>query len=377
MKRMSVAGTRLITMAVIAIVATALTARGQVEEELSISDGDLPTFPNVLIILDTSGSMADVPYRTEKGEPVPVGTKHWNQDILVGENGEPQYDSDGNLRWTTVDRSDDPFAAGAEGDTFLTGGNHPASKLYKAKLALKKALSDEVDNVNLGFATFLQTRVPRVKALYFRKQGQTDENMKYEFRWLITPGVWDASSAHGDWGAIDLATGTVEPRTVWPDTTPDDVYDDNARFPDDQLSKHDSDPEIHCAPIPLNDKDFPQRPHTDSIGGAKWELVTGTMKNVPLEDGTLVTAYETQFDYSLIYYPPVFDESGDESDHLLPCWSYTSMTRTGIGFAPDMSWVNPNPFYPVEAEDPALNNLGNECIPDSKPPKPELISFFR
>ena len=58
-----------------------------------------------------------------------------------------------------VTRSSDPFAAGVNPDVYLTGGNHPASKLYKAKLALNKVLP-QVDNVNFGFATYLQTRDP-------------------------------------------------------------------------------------------------------------------------------------------------------------------------------------------------------------------------
>ena len=166
---------------VIAFLVAAATAWGQVEDELAIND--VPIFPNALIILDTSGSMAEVPYRTESGKAVPVGTRRWNEDIVVDSTGTPVYD-DGNLKWTSgVDRSDDPFAVDADPNVFLTGGNHPASKLYKAKLALNNVLP-EVDSVNLGFATFMQLRMPRVKSLYYRQNGE-----KYEFRWLITIGM--------------------------------------------------------------------------------------------------------------------------------------------------------------------------------------------
>ena len=140
-------------------------------------------------------------------------------------------------------------------------------------------------------------------------------------------------------------------------------------FPSTMLS-----PKSIALPFRLMTPIFPKQPQTGSLGGVEWRLVTSTMEDVPLKDGTLVTAYPTQFDYSLIYYPPVFDESGGAGDNRLPSWSYMTMTRTGIGFT-DMSWWSPNPFYPVEAEDPALNNLGNEFIPGSNPPKPELISF--
>ena len=357
MKMMSAAGIRFITT--ITILATALTAWGQVEEELSLSDGDLPIFPNVLIILDTSGSMAEVPCRTLSGDPVPVGTKRWNQDIKVDDNGEPVY-LDGNVQWIdNADRSYDPFAEGVDENVYLTGGNHPASKLYKAKLALNKVLP-QVDKVNLGFATFLQARHPRVKALYYRKWGE-----KYEFHWIVTAGKWGRSP---DFGPIDLDTGTVEPRDSLPCDT-QYVYDDESQLPPETLTKFGAQ-EIRCAPIPLNFEDFPQLPKTDFVGADSWLRVKDTMKDVPLADGTLVTAYPTQFDYSVIWYP-VFEDTGDERLHT---WSYTNMTLTGILHA-GMEWKAPNPLYPEEAEDLALNNLGNEFIPGTDPPKPELINF--
>ena len=66
------------------------------------------------------------------------------------------------------------------------GGNHPDSKMYQAKLALQRFLTsdaikttdiDSSGNVterylmNIGFATFLQARKPRTRALYYRKRA--------------------------------------------------------------------------------------------------------------------------------------------------------------------------------------------------------------
>ncbi len=68
---------------------------------------------------------------------------------------------------------------------YATGGNHPDSKMYQAKLALKKFLTsgaikttdtDPVTGIsserylmNIGFATFLQARLPKTRAKYYYK----------------------------------------------------------------------------------------------------------------------------------------------------------------------------------------------------------------
>ncbi len=74
----------------------------------------------------------------------------------------------------------------ADDGKLAQGGNHPDSKMYQAKLALQKFLDsdaiktcDETDAsgacikerylMNIGFATFLQARQPRVRAKYYRK----------------------------------------------------------------------------------------------------------------------------------------------------------------------------------------------------------------
>jgi hypothetical protein len=72
----------------------------------------------------------------------------------------------------------------ADDNKYASGGNHPDSKMYQAKLALQKFLTsgaikttdtDANGNttdrylMNIGFATFLQARVPITRAKYYRK----------------------------------------------------------------------------------------------------------------------------------------------------------------------------------------------------------------
>ena len=72
-------GMRISAAAVLLLLAAASPGWCQGEEDIMISD--VPIFPNALIILDTSGSMAETPYRTESGDPVPVGTRPGKLDI--------------------------------------------------------------------------------------------------------------------------------------------------------------------------------------------------------------------------------------------------------------------------------------------------------
>lgn len=63
----------------------------------------------------------------------------------------------------------------ADDERKASGGNHPASKLYQAKKALKTFLesssiqSDGRYLLNMGFATYMTARIPRVNAKYYRK----------------------------------------------------------------------------------------------------------------------------------------------------------------------------------------------------------------
>ena len=70
------------------------------QEDIDGAIGVSGIYPNVFLIMDTSGSMAEVPYRTESGEPVEVKTRQWKKDILVDSSGAPIYDGSGNLQWT-------------------------------------------------------------------------------------------------------------------------------------------------------------------------------------------------------------------------------------------------------------------------------------
>lgn len=80
--------------------------------------------------------------------------------------------------------ADSPFITGLTNKRAY-GGDHPASKMYKAKLALRKFLESEKIRqsytnphtgvtsdrylLNIGFATFMQAAIPRTVALYYRK----------------------------------------------------------------------------------------------------------------------------------------------------------------------------------------------------------------
>ncbi len=353
-------------VAVVALLVTTAKAWGQAKEDLSAND--IPIFPNVLIILDTSGSMAEVPYRTKNGDPVPVGTRPWKMDVMIDEHGEPAYDGEGNLRWIPITRSvaEDRFAASVDPDVLLTGGNHPASKFYKAKLALNRVLP-EIDSVNLGFATFMQLRSPRVKALYYRASSD-----RYEFRWILTPGIWNTDSAINP-GYINTDTCCVIP---FDSISPDDRYviSDKTMLPPDN-DPWDKAEEIRCSPIPLTYETIPKLPETPTVLGAKdkpWKLVTTVMPDKVLADGTVVTAYPKAFDYSLIWYPNRPDTTGPRHLHS---WSYVHMVKSGTDWA-DMQWqesVPKGPYYPKDAENPDKNNLGEEFVLDSD--RPELSNY--
>ncbi len=74
----------------------------------------------------------------------------------------------------------------SDDNKYAQGGNHPDSKMYQAKLALQKFLTSGAIKttdtnpdgtttdrylMNIGFATFLQARIPRTRARYYRKRA--------------------------------------------------------------------------------------------------------------------------------------------------------------------------------------------------------------
>jgi hypothetical protein len=105
--------------------------------------------PNAMIIFDTSASMNS---KTD-GTAANASWKEVDVDGNVKPSGTPPY------TWYLFEGS----------------GNHPDSKLYQAKLALKKVIKDLVD-INLGFSTYAQFKTPAMVGLYKRD------------RWLCTGG---------------------------------------------------------------------------------------------------------------------------------------------------------------------------------------------
>jgi hypothetical protein len=97
--------------------------------------------PNAMIIFDTSSSMNS---KADGTYPNPSG-------VEVDKDGNKK--PDGTAPWTLYN--------------FEGGGNHPDSKLYQAKLALKKVITDLVD-INLGFSTYAQFKTDAMVGRYVR-----------------------------------------------------------------------------------------------------------------------------------------------------------------------------------------------------------------
>ena len=107
--------------------------------------------PNVMIIFDTSNSMDQKPNGLGQGEG-------WAK----GEDGKDYY--------------------------FEGKGNHPGSKLYQAKKALKEIIESVVkDRVNLGFSTYAQSISPYKYGLYTRQYRyyypKTDDSYYWKKRY--------------------------------------------------------------------------------------------------------------------------------------------------------------------------------------------------
>ena len=78
---------------------------------------------------------------------------------------------------------------------YASGGNHPDSKLYKAKKALNTFLDSNAIKdgngrylLNMGFATYMSARIPRVRARYYRKHtyNTQDRCRAYYYAWYST-----------------------------------------------------------------------------------------------------------------------------------------------------------------------------------------------
>ncbi|MCP4104785.1 MAG: VWA domain-containing protein [Desulfobacteraceae bacterium] len=70
---------------------------------------------------------------------------------------------------------------------YAFGGNHPASKLYQAKEALLAVLTDDQlkddkgrYKLNMGFATYMSARMPRVTGRYYKADGSNTTEIVYQ-----------------------------------------------------------------------------------------------------------------------------------------------------------------------------------------------------
>jgi hypothetical protein len=117
--------------------------------------------PNVMIIFDTSTSMADKPDGTTA-----------------------------NASWVWVDSGGNKVAGPGPGNNqyyFWSGGNHPDSKLYQAKLALQKVITDVVqDKVNLGLSTYGQVKQPNWYGQYTKDVTVTQIKKVYYLYYQTT-----------------------------------------------------------------------------------------------------------------------------------------------------------------------------------------------
>lgn len=116
----------------------------------------------------------------------------------------------------------------ADDNRYAFGGNHPASKLYQAKKATQLFLADptlktcietnadltcktSVYALNMGFATYLSARVPRITAKYYRIQaGYTYDPPAVPDRYCGT-----YKRIYDDSGTFTSGSGTTFETTGW------------------------------------------------------------------------------------------------------------------------------------------------------------------
>lgn len=117
--------------------------------------------PNVMIIFDTSNSMDQRP-------------DGWSQG-----SGNVRVDSEGRV----------VSAPNGTVYNFEGGGNHPNSKLYQAKLALREIIDSVVrDRVNLGFSTYAQFKTEKKRGYY--KRDRRNYTAPTEDKWRWTKLYW-------------------------------------------------------------------------------------------------------------------------------------------------------------------------------------------
>src|SRR4030043_467963 len=120
--------------------------------------------PNVMIIFDTSSSMDKKPNQAD------------------ATSGNICVDTFGRIQ--TANGGAPPCSPGYTSYNFEGGANHPSSKLYQAKLALKEVIEDVVkDRVNLGFATYAQFKTEKRRGYYVRDRRNYTTPTSDQWRW--------------------------------------------------------------------------------------------------------------------------------------------------------------------------------------------------
>ena len=151
-----------------------------------------------------------------------------NAMILFDSSASMNSKTDGtgaNASWQFVDKDGNVSPKGTAPYTwyyFEGGGNHPDSKLYQAKLALKKVITDLLD-INLGFSTYAQWKTEARVGRYVRDrwnctggtpaQGATSDQCTWQklyWRWNTKTDSGSSTSSlplgnfTDKWGQVQL-----------------------------------------------------------------------------------------------------------------------------------------------------------------------------
>jgi len=95
--------------------------------------------------------------------------------------------------------------------TYEGGGNHPNSKLFIAKNALGKVIKD-LENVNLGFATYGQSRTDVVRGYYYRDHKTYTAPAPDKWKWRKL--YWRFNNyKHGGWSSNSFSSSSFT--DVW------------------------------------------------------------------------------------------------------------------------------------------------------------------
>jgi hypothetical protein len=141
--------------------------------------------PNVMLIFDTSNSM----------DNQPNGLAQAAGNMCIKNDGSGDYAKPG---------AGNSCPGGYTLRYMEAGGNHPNSKLYQAKKALKQIVETVVkDQVNLGFSTYAQFKTEARRGYYTR--GFRPYTAPTNDTWKWTKVYWMYSNfRHGPWTKISL-----------------------------------------------------------------------------------------------------------------------------------------------------------------------------